>query len=1278
MSFLGFGKSDEFSESEIQLIIDVIFNYEKTLNITDEEEKRLALTDYVLRELFDTGKLWCKENPDKVSEAFEKVFTKETVKNAGLSQSGIIDALKLVDKGEMVLDFANQATLFLDAYLDYKYADDTDTHIRNEALKTMTDSTLYVCNMIVQNVPLLGPTLSAIVYNLNICFDAAYNIIEQHLNMLEYTEIMCDYYAGDISTQEAVSRLSELKSFKNDDLEKLQALADMESHFSTDDRKKYYEENNYAGKAEVWDTKGSVTYGSLSDDEKKKYNGKWKDETTDETKDDVADSTEDSTNAQNRDPLIINFDKNRTHAEFSSVDKGVYFDLDNNGLAEKTAWIDDKAGFLVLDRNNNGTIDNGGELFGDKVKLQNGKDSGSGFVALREFDSNNDNVIDEKDEIFDDLCIWIDSDHDGETDEGELHRLDDKDINIKSISLDSVETNYVDSNSGTVITESSTVVFNDGTTGEIGEHWFSVASHDTVDRNDFGDGVVVSSVDAFGNIMSLNNAIFTDETGKLREMVDAFHASQNYDEKRILVKRILYFLTDSYDISANSRGGNIDARDLNIIEQFMGQGFVGVNGTSPNAPAADILKSVYQKIENMYFNLLNAESEIGEYLDKIQLVWDENGRHLVVDDFIESLTELKNNGENIENILMLGVSWLHAYDAAFKQNYVGKVSEAFSEYDDAFKKITSLSVVIGGDGNETLNGTVADDILYGGSGDDVLNGGKGDDTYYFEENHGNDVIRDTEGNNKIVFTDGLSADDYDISIDAKLGFVLTHKETGKTISMPDFLTDPLNYNFSFEGKSEAVGPLDEREVTEGTSGNDYLEAGDGFNIFYGGEGNDTLAGGKDIDFMYGGNGDDLVLGRNGVNVLFGEEGNDTIYDGDHGSYLNGGNGDDFLYGGGGADVLDGGAGNDYLQGDHGGDTYIFGRSYETDTINASSDMNTIIIHGYRASAMINTRNANNDLIINFGSADSTDCLIIDHFFDYNSNRDFNFVFDDGTVLGQYDITAKYAPIYGTDGDDWLAIQNGDNGIINGGAGNDGLSGGSGNDELYGEDGEDTLYGNDGNDILDGGVGNDILNGGNGTDTYIFAKGYGNDTINEWGSDSSVVKLTDINSDEVTITDQWGSNLVVSINETEDTLIISNFKWGQATYTFEFADGAIASVNKDTWELEFSKLPDITETSEDELVQENADILSELYADDSLTSDLLTELDSTVISDISDSVSVNEDSDEVADQTDIQVMILTENMSAFANEDNVFDNADIINTTDNISVVDQLLVGSNVQ
>ena len=360
-----------------------------------------------------------------------------------------------------------------------------------------------------------------------------------------------------------------------------------------------------------------------------------------------------------------------------------------------------------------------------------------------------------------------------------------------------------------------------------------------------------------------------------------------------------------------------------------------------------------------------------------------------------------------------------------------------------------------------------------------------------------------------------------------------------------------------------------------------------------------------MDFMYGGAGNDTLLGRNGVNVIFGEGGSDTIYDGNDGSYLSGGADDDFIYGGGGADVLDGGTGNDYLQGDHGGDTYIYRKGYDTDTINASSDDNTILIYGYRANQMINTRNAHNDLIIHFGSADSTDCLIIDHFFDYNSNRDINFVFEDDTVLGQYDITAKYEPIAGTDDNDWLSIQNGDNGIIHAGARNDGLNGGSGNDELYGEEGDDTLYGNDGNDVLDGGTGIDTLCGGNGEDTYVFAKGYEQDTINEWGSDHSTVLLTDINSDEITVSDQWGTNLLISVNDTDDVLTISNFKWGQATYTFKFADGAEGYVDKDTWQLVLIKEPDVVDEEVDQEVDNE-----ELNSDENTSEEEASQVEDT--------------------------------------------------------------------
>ena len=113
-----------------------------------------------------------------------------------------------------------------------------------------------------------------------------------------------------------------------------------------------------------------------------------------------------------RDPLAI--DLGKLGIELTSVKDGVHFDLDKNGFAEKTAWIGTEDGFLVFDRNGNGIIDDGGELFGDQVTMSDGRTAVSGFEALKDLDSNNDGIIDENDEAWSKLRVWVDANHDGE------------------------------------------------------------------------------------------------------------------------------------------------------------------------------------------------------------------------------------------------------------------------------------------------------------------------------------------------------------------------------------------------------------------------------------------------------------------------------------------------------------------------------------------------------------------------------------------------------------------------------------------------------------------------------------------------------------------------------------------------------------------------------------------------------------------------------------------------------------------------------------------------
>jgi hypothetical protein len=114
-------------------------------------------------------------------------------------------------------------------------------------------------------------------------------------------------------------------------------------------------------------------------------------------------------------PLVVDVDGNGF--ETKAKTDGVYFDLDNNGFAEKTAWTSGDA-FLTYDLNENGKIDNGGELFGNHTLVGENK-AVDGFAALAQYDDNLDGFIDENDEIYHLMRLWND-DGDGVSEDGEF------------------------------------------------------------------------------------------------------------------------------------------------------------------------------------------------------------------------------------------------------------------------------------------------------------------------------------------------------------------------------------------------------------------------------------------------------------------------------------------------------------------------------------------------------------------------------------------------------------------------------------------------------------------------------------------------------------------------------------------------------------------------------------------------------------------------------------------------------------------------------------------
>ncbi|RRJ84508.1 hypothetical protein [Aestuariirhabdus litorea] len=232
----------------------------------------------------------------------------------------------------------------------------------------------------------------------------------------------------------------------------------------------------------------------------------------------------------------------------------------------------------------------------------------------------------------------------------------------------------------------------------------------------------------------------------------------------------------------------------------------------------------------------------------------------------------------------------------------------------------------GNDGDNRLLGGEGNDRLQGGRGDDLLQGGGGDDRYHYRLGDGLDRIEDSQGGNRLVFGEGVDADEVTARYD----------EQGEALLFQ--ITNEAGIDYLGQGlwlEAGSLAALSTVEFADGASMSWQSLQPIGVSLI-GGNGRDELVGTRDDDLLEGGRGRDRLLGGAGYDQLRGGSDNDLLAGGEGADQLWGEAGDDLLLGGCGSDLLVGGEGMDRLVGGAGDDRYLFSAGFGQDQLEEST------------------------------------------------------------------------------------------------------------------------------------------------------------------------------------------------------------------------------------------------------------------------------------------------------------------------------------------------------
>ncbi len=783
-------------------------------------------------------------------------------------------------------------------------------------------------------------------------------------------------------------------------------------------------------------------------------------------------------------PVVLDLDGDGVEL-ISFYDSNVFFDMDNDGVRERTGWVGSDDGILVLDRNVNGLIDDASEIsFVGDVAGAN-----TDIEGLRAYDTNSDGKLDANDDSFAAFKIWRDVNSDGVSQSNELFSLEQ--LGITEISLDIQAANQLlEGSVDNAITGTVTYSTSYGHVGEAADVAFAY---------DGGNGVSVRPViDSLGaNIVGTDgpdtlSGGLGDDTLRGGGGADLLQAGQGND---LLIGDVSDDTlegnigddtlrgNDGDDVITGGTGNDLltggseadtftfgQAWGTDTITDFViGEDKIDLKSTGlifseltitqdgANARVADAGGNVIILEGITAANLTESDfvfesvqyiagNSVGVQIDPnvsttSQFTWDANGLTFSY----TSVGNVARGSRPVETNVTTGKwYWEQTIDVSNSNNtWIGLIAPTGTDWSAASRTVSeqqnvyfyeSSGRITRGTGSGRTN-------LYGSSGSRDFNAG--------------DVIGiayDADAGNLWISINGAwmnGATDADVA--AGLSPTISNISAeefqpfagGSSTQSGDTHTVTFNFGvtaFASTPPTGFAGYVDTNPVTQaqiiGTSRDDNIVGTADAEVVSGNEGNDAIQGQDGADSLYGGAGNDAIYGQNGDDKLFGGLGND---------YLNGGDG---------ADTLDGGDGVD--QADYGGSAAAVSINLATGVHSGGDATGDVFI-------------AIEEI---FGSA-FNDTLVGSDGHDVFLGRDGN---DSISCGGCTDA------LYGNAGDDQ----------ISGGDGNDFIMGQENNDSLAGDEGNDTLDGGEGNDELDGGVGNDSLSGGAGDDKLIG--GAGADTL----------------------------------------------------------------------------------------------------------------------------------------------------------------------------------------